>query len=182
MLLRSLGLTGNEGFVVGELGAGHGRLAEVFGRTTNYRYYIFDIAPALYISEWYISRIFPTERIFRFRPFDSWAQVRNQVGRSRFAFFSANQIELIPDKRLDLFINMNSLMEMQTAQITNFLAHIDRLTRVGFLSRQWLRWTNPHDGITLEKGDFALPGGWRTAVDTVDDIHPQFFNQVRARD
>src|SRR5450432_4080191 len=61
MILDQLKLSGQEGLVVGELGAGHGRLAEVFGRTTNYRYFIFDIAPALYVSEWYIKKIFPGE-------------------------------------------------------------------------------------------------------------------------
>ena len=64
MLLKASELNGDEALCVAELGAGYGRLAEVFGRTTNYRYMIFDITPALYVSQWYIKRIFPEEQIF----------------------------------------------------------------------------------------------------------------------
>jgi len=181
LFLDQLGLNGQERLVVGELGAGHGRLAEVFGRTTNYRYFIFDIAPALYVSQWYIKKIFPNEKIFSFRPFDDWAQVRDEVAASRFAFFTANQIELIPDDSVQLFINMNSLMEMRREQISNFLKQIGRLTTKGFLSRQWLRWRNHLDDLTVEKDDFVLTDGWRKVLDCVDDIYPDFFNQIWER-
>jgi putative sugar O-methyltransferase len=181
LLLDQLSLTGQEGLIVGELGAGHGRLAEVFGRTTNYRFYIFDIAPALYISHWYIKKIFPHEKIFSFRPFDHWSEVRDEVAASRFAFFTANQIELVPNDSIQLFINMNSLMEMRRDQINNFLKQIGRLTTKGFLSRQWLRWRNHLDDLTVEKDDFVLTDGWRKVLDCVDDIYPEFFNQIWER-
>jgi hypothetical protein len=62
MLLDALSLDGTEGLVVGELGAGHGRLADVFGRTTNYRYFIFDVTPALFVSHGTSKRCFRTRR------------------------------------------------------------------------------------------------------------------------
>jgi putative sugar O-methyltransferase len=181
LLFQNLGLHGREGLVVGELGAGHGRLAEIFGRTTNYRYFVFDIAPALYVSQWYVKRIFPTERIFEFRHFDDWREVRDEVASCRFAFFTANQIELLPDRLFDLFINMNSLMEMRREQIKNFLKHIDRLCTRAFLSRQWLRWRNDFDGITVGKDDYVLAERWSKSLDCTDDIHPDFFNQIWER-
>jgi len=107
MLLEASELHGDEPLCVAELGAGHGRLAEVFGRTTNYRYIIFDITPALYVSQWYIKRIFPEEKIFEFRHFDSFSEIKSELNTSRFAFFTPNQIELMPDGICDLFINMN---------------------------------------------------------------------------
>ncbi|HJZ66300.1 MAG TPA: putative sugar O-methyltransferase, partial [Candidatus Acidoferrum sp.] len=116
MLLEASELNGDEALCVAELGAGYGRLAEVFGRTTNYRYIIFDITPALYVSQWYIKRIFPEEKIFEFRHFDSFSEIESELKKSRFAFFTSNQIELMPDGICDLFINMNSLMEMRPEQ------------------------------------------------------------------
>jgi putative sugar O-methyltransferase len=181
MVLDHLKLSGKEGLVVGELGAGYGRLAEVFGRTTNYRYFIFDIAPALYVSEWYVRRIFPGEKVFGFRPFTRWEEVRDEVASSRFAFFTANQIEQIPDGALDIFINMNSLQEMRMEQIRNFLRHISRLTKRAFLSRQYLRWHNYRDHVTVSRDDFALGEGWKKTLDSVDDIHPDFFNEIWER-
>jgi putative sugar O-methyltransferase len=181
LLLERLGLTGDEPLCIGELGAGYGRLAEVFGRTTRYRYVVFDIPPALYVAQWYIKRIFPDAPIFEFRPFDAFSEIADELARSRFAFFTANQIEQFPDGYFDCFINMNSLMEMRREQIANFIGQIDRLTKRAFLSRQWLKWRNAWDQITVEKQDFALGGAWRLALDAVDEIHPGLFNHIWAR-
>lgn len=181
LLLENLSCEGNEGFVVGELGAGHGRLAEVFGQTTNYRYYIFDITPALYVSQWYIKAMFPNEKIFEFRHFDDFDEIRDELGDCRFAFFTANQIENIPDDHIQLFINMNSLTEMKIDQIRNYLSQIDRLTTTAFLSRQWLKWENPIDRESVSKDTFSMNKRWRLVVDKVDDIHPDFFNQIWVR-
>ncbi len=181
MLLGSLSCNGGEGLIVGELGAGHGRLAEVFGRTTNYRYYVFDITPALYVSQWYMKSIFPNEKLFEFRHFDNFDEIRNELQQCRFAFFTANQIEKIPDDHLHLFINMNSLTEMRIDQIRNFLNQIDRVTTRAFLSRQWIKWDNPLDGHSVAKDTFGMNRRWRLHVDKLDDIYPEFFNQVWVR-
>jgi len=181
MLLSALSLGGNERLVAGEIGAGHGRLAEVFGLTTNFRYFIFDITPALYVSQWYIRSLFPKEKIFQFRHFDDFAEIRDELQGCRFAFFTANQIEKLPSDSLDLFINMNSLMEMRIDQIRNFLHHIDRLTTRAFLSRQVQRWVNPLERHAVTKATFAMPDSWQLVLDKVDDIHPDFFNQIWKR-
>ena len=181
LLLETCGWRGDEGLCIAELGAGHGRLADVFGRSTNYRYVIFDIPPALYVSQWYVKRLFPDARVFEFRPFDRFDAIADELAASRFAFFTANQIEAFPDGAFDGFINMNSLMEMRREQIVGFLGHIGRLTRSAFLSRQWLEWHNPRDGHTVRADDFALGPPWRKALDVVDEIYPELFNQVWVR-
>jgi putative sugar O-methyltransferase len=181
MLLENLSCQGNEGFIVGELGAGHGRIAEVFGHTTNYRYYIFDITPALYVSQWYIKAVFPDERIFEFRHFENFDEIRDELQECRFAFFTANQIEKIPDDHLHIFINTTSLMEMRIDQIRNFLSQIDRLTTKAFLSRQFLKWKNPLDKISIAKDTFRMNSRWELSLDKVDDIYPDFFNHIWVR-
>jgi hypothetical protein len=128
----------------------------------------------------------PVDRSEIFAPIDGLvAQLPihegDEVAASRFAFFTANQIELIPSASLDLFINMNSLMEMKMEQIQNFLTHISRLTTRSFLSRQYLRWRNHLDDLTVGKDDFVMADGWRKTLDCVDDIHPEFFNQIWER-
>ncbi len=181
MLLENLSYRGDEGLIVGELGAGHGRLAEVFGLTTNYRYFIFDITPALYVSQWYIKAMFPDKQIFEFRHFDSFSEIDKELQECRFAFFTANQIEKIPDDHLQLFINMNSLGEMRLDQIRNFLSQIDRITTTAFLSRQWLKWDNPLDKQSVAKDTFSMNNKWKLRINKVDDIYPDFFNQLWVR-
>ena len=178
MLMESCLCDARSSLTVAEIGGGHGRLAEIYGRTTNYRYFNFDITPALYVSQWYIKSIFPNDKVFAFRPFSSFSEIEKELSDCRFAFFTPNQIEYMPDGIVDLFINMNSLMEMRKEQIINFLAHINRLTTIAFFSRQWIKWKNPCDQIILGKEDFALGIDWDKIVDIVDDIHPLFFNQI----
>ena len=171
-------LDGSEGLCVAELGAGHGRLAELFGKTTNYRYFIFDIAPALCVSQWYISRLFGEQNVFTFRPFTSFDDVRDELSAARFAFFSANQIELFPDNYFNMFININSLMEMRLDQIKNFLFHIDRLTTDVFYIKQWKKWTNVIDNLVTEQTHYSLNPPWQLVLQKSDDIYRDFFVEV----
>jgi len=181
LLLEAVGNDGGEPLLVGELGGGHGRLAEVFGRTTNHRYFIFDIAPALYVSQWYVKAIFPNEKVFQFRHFDSFDEIRRELDGCRFAFFTANQIEKIPSDYLDVFINLNSLQEMRIDQIQNFLAQIDRVTSKAFLSRQWSEKMDHLNNVRVTKDLFRMSARWRLVLDRVDDISPESFNQIWLR-
>jgi putative sugar O-methyltransferase len=181
LLLESRNLYGGEKLVVGELGAGHGRLAEMFGRTTNYKYRIFDITPALYVSQWYIKKLFPNEKIFEFRHFDEFSEIKEELQKCRFAFFTSNQIEKFPDDYFNAFINMNSLQEMKMDQIKNFLHQIDRLTTDLFLSRQMIDSCNITESVHLSKDNFKMPERWQLSVDKTDDIYPIYFNQIWKR-
>ena len=178
LLLDSLSLSGEEELIVGELGAGHGRLAEVFGKTTNYKHFIFDITPALYVSQWYIKKMFPDEKIFQFRPFDNFEDIRQEIEGCRYAFFTSNQIEKIPAEYFDLFINLNSLAEMAPVQINNFITQIHRVTSTAFLSRQQLDNFNPIEKVRLVKSSYKMPDGWTLRLDNIDEIHPIYFNQI----
>ena len=181
-LFKHAGLTGNEGAVVGELGAGHGRLAELFGWTTNFRYFIFDITPALYVSEWYISHLFPGERIFGFRHFDSYDDIAAELAQSRFAFFTPNQLALLPGGSVDVFININSLMEMRRDQIEHFLRQISRVSAGYFFCKQWIDWTNSIDDIRTRQDDFDMGNGWRQLSVQKDEIYQDFFTSVWRKD
>lgn len=183
MLLKACWLDGTENLTVMEIGAGHGRLAEVFGRTTNYRYVIFDIVPALYVAQWYITKVFQYEKIFHFRHFDDFKEIEQELKESRFAFLTPNQIELFPDGYFDLSINMNSLGEMRLDQVLNYLHYIDKLTKMGFMSRQELHEQSKNQWLEkFPKETFALPGeNWWLKVDDIDEFHPYFFNQVWVR-
>lgn len=171
-------LEGSEAFCVAELGAGHGRLGELFGKTTNFRYFIFDISPALCVSQWYISQLFGEQNVFKFRPFASFSRIKNELSTARFAFFSANQIELFPDNYFDLFININSLMEMKLNQIRNFLFHIDRVTKGIFYLKQWKRWTNEIDRVMIEQTHYAMNPPWQLTLKKTDEIYKDFFVEV----
>ena len=52
-------------------------------------------------------------------------------------FLTPNQLELLPDKSIDLFVNISSFHEMRMDQIKYYFGEIDRLTRRYFYFKQW---------------------------------------------
>lgn len=181
-LFKTLNLQGVENKIVGELGAGHGRLAEIFGKTSNYKHFIFDITPALYVSQWYIKKIFPNEKIFEFRPFNNFEDIQEELENARFAFFTSNQIEKIPNDFLDIFINLKSLAEMPKQVVNNFLDQIGRSTREAFFSSQQITSKNPVEKEAYTKESFAMSDKWKLALDEVDDVYPIYFNQIWSKE
>ena len=164
-----------------ELGAGHGRLAEMIGTATDHRYWIFDIAPTLAVSQWYIQQRFPDEKIFAFRDFEHWEDIEHELRDCRFAFFTANQMRLMPANSVDVFVNICSLMEMRRDQIDYFLERIAEVTRRVFMSKQWYEWENATDRIRVVKDDFRIRQGFELISDQPDDIYKELFLQIWRR-
>ena len=74
-----------DGARVAELGAGYGRLAHVFLAAADVVYCIFDIPPALAVSQWYLRELLGPDRVV---PFDASRRSRatsprSSPGRSR---------------------------------------------------------------------------------------------------
>jgi putative sugar O-methyltransferase len=164
--------------VIAELGAGHGRLAHMFSMSTRCKYMIFDITPALLVSQWYITSLFPDEKIFRFRHFDHFDEVAEELSECRFAFFSSSQLEKFPQKYFDLFINVCSLMEMRMDTINYFFREIDRVTRGYFYTKQWLMQKNREDNVVIERDDYPVPQTWKRKMEGIDPINQRLFEEV----
>jgi putative sugar O-methyltransferase len=167
-----------EPVVIAELGAGHGRLAHVFALTTRCKYVIFDITPALLVSQWYITSLFPGEKIFTFRHFDTFDEIAQEMSECRFAFFASSQLEKFPEKYFDVFINVCSLMEMRKDTIAYFFRHIERVTRGHFYTKQWLIQNNQEDDIVIERDDYPVPSTWVRRFEGIDPINQRLFEEV----
>jgi putative sugar O-methyltransferase len=164
-----------------ELGAGYGRNAFVFLETFKHcKYVIVDIPPALYISQEYLARVLPDRRILRFSRFLGMRQVREQLEEADMAFLLPHQAEWLPEKSVDLFINISSLHEMTRAQIDKYFGLIDRLTRGHFFMKQWKSFTNPKDGITIRESDYPYPQHWKCLASRPARAQPAFFESVYA--
>jgi putative sugar O-methyltransferase len=145
-----------------ELGAGYGRTAYVYlSLQPGLRYLVVDIPPALYLAERYLSSQFKDRRIFRFRPFSSFAEIEDEFNQAQIAFLLPNQLELLPDKGVDLFINISSLHEMRRDQINFYLDQINRLTRHYFYCKQWKESVNAADSIVVKEADYPFPASWK---------------------
>jgi len=138
-----------------EVGAGYGRTAyallNVFPDTT---YTIVDIEPALSISRWYLTSLFPPERLRFLTP--------------RAA------IQLRPGAA-DLVVSISSLPEMRSDQVAQYLQLFDLVAAGGRVYlKQWARWLNPADDMTLEFNDYPVPQRWRTVLDERAPVQTSF--------
>jgi len=165
--------------MVCELGAGYGRNAFVFLKALHScRYVIVDIPPALYVSQHYLSAVFPDKKIFTFRCFKAYEDIRQEFESSDICFLLPHQAEMLPNKYFDLFINISSLHEMKMDQIQAYFKLIDRLTRGYFYSKQWLISNNPEDGTTIRAGDYPVLPSWRQLYHRTAKVQISFFEAM----
>ncbi len=173
------GLDRREVHTILELGPGYGRTAYVFlTLRPGCRYILVDIPPALYVSQRYLSAVFADRRIFNFRSFDSYDDVRDEISESDIVFLTPNQLELLPDKSVDLFINISSLHEMRIDQIRYYFGEIDRLTRNYFYFKQWKETVIPFDNEKITEADYPVKDGWRLINRQQCKVQTYFFEAL----
>ena len=162
-----------------EIGAGYGRVAYSFLKgLPGSKYTIVDIPPALYLSQRYLSALFPAERVFAFRPFTDFEDVREEFEAARIRFLAAPQIELLPPKSFDLFMNVSALHEMTMAQVDNYLGQMDRLCRGRVYTKQWRTSRAKVNGDVIREDEYPIPAGWREVYHRRHPIQRMFFHAL----
>ena len=164
-----------------ELGAGYGRNAYVFLKAfRNCKYVVVDIPPALYVSQHYLSSVFPDRRVFKFRCFESFGEVKDELEAAEIAFLLPHQAAMLREKSFDLFVNISSLHEMRPEQIAAYFSLIDRLTQGYFYSKQWFVSENPVDGLRIRHDDYPVPAHWRELYLRPARVQTAFFEAMYA--
>jgi len=162
-----------------ELGPGYGRTAYVFlALQSGCRYILVDIPPALYVAQRYLTAVFPDRRIFHFRPFDSFEQVQAELEDASIIFLTPNQMELLPDHSIDLFLNISSLHEMRMDQIKYYFTEIERLTRKYFYFKQWQETTVPFENETIREADYPIGSDWKLINRQQCAVQHKFFEAL----
>ena len=162
-----------------ELGPGYGRTAYVFlTLQPGCRYVLVDIPPALYVAQRYLSSVVPNRKIFEFRPFDDFATVKSEFESSDIVFLTPNQLESLPDKSVDLFINISSLHEMRMDQIRYYFREIERLTRKYFYFKQWQETTVPFENETIKEADYPVGNDWNLIYRQQCKVQLKFFEAL----
>ena len=138
-----------------EVGAGYGRTAHALLNVyPACSYTIIDIEPALSISKWYLSQLFPA---------------------SRLTFILANGASPIETGSYDLALSISSLQEMTPPQVAGYLSLFNTAAAGGtvFL-KQWTRWHNSVDRVTATFDDYPVPGRWRRVLHEQAPVQTRF--------
>ena len=145
-----------------ELGSGYGRTAYVhLTLRPDCRYVLVDIPPALYVCEKYLSDVFKDRNIFLFRPFENYEDIEEEYEQADIVFLMPNQLELLPEKSVDLFVNISCLHEMRMDQIEYYFTLIEKLTRKYFYSKQWWETKVPYENVIIRQADYPVNEHWR---------------------
>lgn len=162
-----------------ELGSGYGRLAWVYLEAVpSIRYILVDIPPALAVAEQYLATTFPDRKVFGFRHFDNASEVADELADAQIVFLTPNQLDLLPDLKADLFINVSSLHEMVQEQIDHYFDVIADHTDGWFYSKQWIRSTNAADGVVIERDRYPVRKEWDVVFDRTHPVQQAFFEAL----
>lgn len=125
-----------------EIGGGYGRTAyALLGLFPQARYTIVDIEPALSLSRFYLTSLYPDRDL---------------------AFLDAGSVDEQRLADIDLAVSISSLHEMTPEQVALYLALLDRVVIDGgvvFL-KQWQRWHNPVDNVVMTFDEYPVPSSW----------------------
>jgi putative sugar O-methyltransferase len=162
-----------------EIGAGYGRLADVCLRALpQATYCIVDIPPALYLSQQYLSLLYPNEKIFCYREFVDFEEIQQEFEACRIRFLAAHQIELLPSKIFEQVLNISSLHEMTMPQIENYFTQIDRLCRGTFYTKQWRVSRAKVNGFIIREHEYPVPRSWKCRYHERHPIQKMFFEAL----
>jgi putative sugar O-methyltransferase len=180
-ILSAVQLDKHTRFDVAELGAGYGRLGYLMLKTTACRYFVFDIPPALYLSQWYLTTLFPQRRAFLFRRFEQFDEIESELSQADLAFFTPNQLAKFPARYFDVFATISSVHEMRRDQISHYMMLMGRTTRSALYLKQQKDYVNPVDDLVIGRNNYPLPVGWVESHERFDLINPGFFERIYHR-
>lgn len=172
---------GSKRAVVAEVGAGYGRLAYVFLLASSCQYLIFDVPPALYVSERYLAATLPNKKVFRFRSFASFDEIEEELEAADVAFFTPNQLALLRSSYINVSISISALHEMRQEQIENFLRIMSEGTTNLIYLKNWSRWHNELDGVSIDEATFRLSPPWNLMLDRIDLVQNLFTERLYVR-
>jgi hypothetical protein len=150
----------------------------VFAEAFDLTYCVFDIPPALAVSQWYLGKVLGRDRIVPYSSSSTFSGIGPQLVPGKVAFFTPDQLELFPDGWFDLTQTISTLPEMPAEQSEHLLRILADKTSGALFLKQWRSWRNDADNVELTEASYRLPAPWKLAHRRVDPIQPMFFNQL----
>jgi len=143
-----------------ELGGGYGRTAHyILSKHTDLSYILVDIPPALHIAQKYLQEIFPEKTVVTFKSDVTAREINAAISVNSLIFLTPDQMKLIEDKKVDIFIAIDNLHAMKIAQVEHYLSEVDRLASI-FYFTCWPGMPMPYDNYTHDSETWPIPSNW----------------------
>jgi len=146
-----------DALIVGDLGAGWGRLGHLLLQINpRIRYVIFDIPESLLLSSNYLPRLLPGVEHSRYAETRAIGSFTRDMLMGKALWFLAPQdLVRLPANALDLMVNVASFQEMNAGQVNRYLEIFDE---VAFGGHVYLR--NEYIGGSSRVDEYRFPEGW----------------------
>lgn len=175
-ILEALIPTGKKPKTILEVGGGYGRVMYVMKHIfPQSKIIMVDIPPGIVLAQWYLSQVFPKRKILGISDFKKFDEIKEQFAAADFIFLLPHQIELLPDKSVDLFININSFQEMHLPQIKQYFKQISRLTTTLFYTKQWKEQHNQIDKLKINEWQYPVEKSWNEVYHRDAAVQTKFF-------
>lgn len=160
-----------------EVGAGSGRTAYCFLSLLPEmtKYIIVDFPPALYISQSYLSEVFPNKIVFHFRPFQHFDEIATEYFKADIVFLTPDQMHQIPSKSADIFLAIDCLHEMNPYWIVNYFNEANRLANYMYF-KCWQKTIVPYDGHLYTNENYPVPKHWQMIFNEPCFVPSDFFH------
>lgn len=165
----------SEPVVVGDLGAGWGRIGYVLLHVNPLAsYMIFDIPESLLISSCYLPRVCPGFSSSSYEESRGIELSRERILSKRMWFLGAQDITRLQPSSVDVIVNVASFQEMPNEQVNRYL---ELFTVPAMGGHVYLR--NAKENVSSYNG-YVIPKGWKQQYDRnlafCDDFYEAGFN------
>lgn len=175
-ILEALAIGVKDPKVIVEVGGGYGRNAYVLKKMfPKSKIVMVDIVPGIVLAQWYLHKVFPRKKVLGISDFNNFKEVKKRYEKADFVFLLPHQIEMLPDKSVDLFININSFQEMTYEQIKTYFNQIARLTTGIFYTKQWKKQHNTFDHVKITEFQYPKHSSWKEIFHRDSRVQSKFF-------
>ena len=112
--------------IVLEIGGGFGVLADYLIKNYNLKYISFDLPEANLLTSWYLSQTQKNKKMFLIDDYLKEGVLNKKSLDNYDIFILPPNVKLSEDLRIDLFINIRSMMEMDFEVVENYFNFIHR--------------------------------------------------------
>jgi putative sugar O-methyltransferase len=163
---------------IGEIGAGYGRTAYCFLKFhPEKKYIIIDFPPALYVSQEYLTSVFPEKKVMRFRPFKNFKDIEREFNDSDLVFLTPDQLSTIPNGSIDLFLAIDCLHEMKAERIVHYFNEAQRLSSY-FYYKCWVQTYVGPDNVYHLENSYPVKKHWKQIFKLPCEIPSGFFHAM----
>jgi hypothetical protein len=160
-----------------ELGVGNGgTTACMMSLLPGLKYIIANIPPGLFLSSINLRELFPERRVTVAVNASTSDELQRQIRDNDLIFVFPNQIRLMTDQSVDLFLGVGCLHEVTKATIEDYFSQIDR-SALNFYMKVWSSVRGRFDLHYLTRDDYPVRPHW---VRVFDDpcVYPSNYSEM----